>query len=193
MSRRVGYGRVSTKGQERDGNSLADQRSKLEEAGCDEIVLEAYTGTKMERPKFTKLLSKLEPGDTLIVCKVDRFARTLREGLEVVEDLMQRGISVHILNLGLLEDTPNGRLMLHMWLAFAQFERDSIIERTSAGKAQAREKNPEYKEGRKALEIPAAFGDIWARVTAGEQTVTAACKELGISRSTWYKWEKVSV
>ena len=89
---RYGYGRVSTKGQEQNGNSLEDQRVKLEQAGCDEIILEAYTGTKMDRPKFTKVLEKLEAGDTLVVCKLDRFARTAREGLEVVETLMERGV-----------------------------------------------------------------------------------------------------
>lgn len=190
MSKRYGYGRVSSKGQATNGNSLEDQEKKLRSAGCDEIVLEAYTGTKMDRPKFSELLEKLEPGDTLVVCKVDRFARTLREGLVVVEDLMARGISVHILNIGLLEDTPNGRLMLHMWLAFAQFERDMIVERTSDGKAVARENNPDYKEGRKAKEIPIEFEGCLNYVAEGNMTVVEACKELGISRSTWYKWVK---
>ena len=103
---RYGYGRVSTKGQERDGNSLENQVKDLKAAGCDKIITEAYTGTKMDRPKFTKLLTQLKAGDTLVVCKLDRFARTAREGLEVVEDLMARGVSVHILNMGLIEDTP---------------------------------------------------------------------------------------
>ena len=138
MSKRYGYGRVSTKGQEQNGNSLEDQEAKLQEAGCDEIVLETYTGTSMERPKFTKLLNKLVAGDTLVVCKLDRFARTAREGLEVVEDLMARNIKVHILNMGLIEDTPMGRVILTVMLAFAQFERDSIVDRTSDGKARAK-------------------------------------------------------
>ena len=190
MGKRVGYGRVSSKGQERDGNSLEDQRSKLEEAGCEEIVLETYTGTKMDRPKFTKLLDQLEAGDTLIVCKLDRFARTAREGLEVVETLMERGVKVHILNMGLIEDTPMGRVILTVMLAFAQFERDSIVERTSAGKALAKEKNPDYKEGRKAFEVPENFSTFRKAVDDGTLTVVRACEELGISRSTWYKWEK---
>ena len=190
MGKRVGYGRVSSKGQERDGNSLEDQRSKLEEAGCEEIVLETYTGTKMDRPKFTKLLDQLEAGDTLIVFKLDRFARTAREGLEVVETLMERGVKVHILNMGLIEDTPMGRVILTVMLAFAQFERDSIVERTSAGKALAKEKNPDYKEGRKAFEVPGNFDTFRKAVDNGTLTVVGACEELGISRSTWYKWEK---
>ena len=144
----------------------------------------------MDRPKFTKLLDQLEAGDTLIVCKLDRFARTAREGLEVVETLMERGVKVHILNMGLIEDTPMGRVILTVMLAFAQFERDSIVERTSAGKALAKEKNPDYKEGRKAFEVPENFGTFRKAVDNGTLTVVGACEELGISRSTWYKWEK---
>lgn len=188
MSKRYGYGRVSSRGQERDGNSLENQEALLKNAGCDEIILEAYTGTKMDRPKFTKLLEKLEPGDTLIVCKLDRFARTAREGLEVVENLMGRGVKVHILNMGLIEDTPMGKVILTVMLAFAQFERDSIVERTSSGKEVAKAKNPDYKEGRKTLEIPEEFSVYRNRVDAGEITAVAACKALGVSRSTWYKW-----
>lgn len=186
--KKKGYGRVSTKGQQRDGNSLEDQRSKLEDAGCDEIVLEAYTGTKMDRPKFTKLLAELEPGDTLVVTKLDRFARTASEGSALVKELLERGVAVHILNMGLIENTPTGRLILNVLLSFAEFERDMIVERTSEGKALAKATNPDYKEGRKALEIPEDFEWYKLAVGTGEITVTKACEELGISRSTWYKW-----
>ena len=186
---RYGYGRVSSKAQATNGNSLEDQRNKLEEAGCSEIVLEAYTGTKMDRPKFTELLGKLKSGDTLVVCKVDRFARTLKEGLTVVEELMARGVSVHILNIGLLEDTPNGRLMLSMWLAFAQFERDQILERTSTGKAIAKENNPDYREGRKS-KMPEDFLHILSKTEAGVLTVADACRQLGIHKTQWYRWKK---
>ncbi len=188
---RYGYGRVSSKGQEKNGNSLEDQKKQLEEAGCDEIVLEAYTGTKMARPKFTKILKKLQKGDTLVVCKLDRFARTAREGLEVVEDLMSRGIKVHILNMGLIEDTPMGRVILTVMLAFAQFERDSIVERTSAGKALAKEKEG-YTEGRPRREIPSDFAEYLARNEAGEISVSDACKEMGVARAHWYRWKEVA-
>jgi DNA invertase Pin-like site-specific DNA recombinase len=190
MSKRKGYGRVSTKGQQRDGNSLEYQRSKLEDAGCDEIVLEAYTGTKMDRPKFTKLLAELEPGDTLVVTKLDRFARTASEGSALVKELLERGVAVHILNMGLIENTPTGRLILNVLLSFAEFERDMIVERTSEGKAVKRATDPDYKEGRKALEIPEDFEWYKLAVGTGEITVTKACEELGVSRSTWYKWSR---
>ena len=188
MSKRKGYGRVSSKGQEQ-GNSLDDQERQLKEAGCDEIILETYTGTKMDRPKFTKLLETLQRGDTLVVCKLDRFARTAREGLEVVEDLMERGIKVHILNMGLIEDTPMGRVILTVMLAFAQFERDSIVERTSAGKALAKEKK-DYREGRPRTEIPINFKEYLAKQEAGEISISQACKEMGVARAHWYRWKE---
>ncbi len=185
---RKGYGRVSSKGQEQ-GNSLDDQERQLKEAGCDEIILETYTGTKMDRPKFTKLLETLQRGDTLVVCKLDRFARTAREGLEMVEDLMERGIKVHILNMGLIEDTPMGRVILTVMLAFAQFERDSIVERTSAGKALAKEKE-DYREGRPRTEIPINFKEYLAKQEAGEISISQACKEMGVARAHWYRWKE---
>jgi len=184
-----GYGRVSSTtryaGGE-DGNSLEAQDKKLREAGCEEVVLEAYTGTKMERPKFTKLLNKLEAGDTLVVCKLDRFARTAAEGSLLVRDLVNRGIKVNILNMGIADNTPMGKLMVTVLLAFAEYERDMIIERLNDGKAEAKAKNPDYREGRKSLVIP-EFEDFRAKVAEGLMTVTEACAKLGISRSKWYK------
>ena len=190
MGKRKGYGRVSTLGQQRDGNSLADQEKKLREAGCDEVVLEAFTGTTMDRPKLTKLLESLEPGDTLVITKLDRFARTASDGVAVIKDLLSQGISVHVLNMGLVEDTPTGRLILNIMLAFAEFEKDNIVERLADGKVEAKAKNPDYKEGRKALEIPVEFAGLREKVAAGEMAVVRACAELGISRSTWYKWTR---
>lgn len=186
---RYGYGRVSSTtryaGGE-DGNSLESQEKKLRDAGCEEIILEAYTGTKMERPKFTKLLNKLSVGDTLIVCKLDRFARTATDGVNLIKELLGRGISVHVLNMGLVEDTPTGRLVLTIMMAFAEYERDMIIERLNDGKAEAKAKNPDYKEGRKYIEVPDLDRYI-ERVAEGIMTVKDACAELGISRSKWYK------
>jgi DNA invertase Pin-like site-specific DNA recombinase len=190
VAKRKGYGRVSSKGQETNGNSLEDQKNKLVEAGCaeEDIVLEVYTGTKMDRPKFGKLLEELEPGDTLVVCKLDRFARTVREGLEVVEELKNRGVNVHILNMGLIEDTPMGNLILTVMLAFAQFERDTIVERTQAGKAVARERE-DYKEGRPRKAIPDDFMVLLERTLNGELSVAKACEELEIHRTQWYRWK----
>ena len=185
MARRKGYGRVSTKGQAANGNSLEDQRRKLEEAGCDEIIMEAYTGTKVDRPKFTKLVEELEEGDTLVVCKLDRFARTASEGSELVKSLLARGVNVHILNMGLIENTPTGRLILNVLLSFAEFERDMIVERTSEGKAIKKATDPDFKEGRPRREIPAEFFEL----LNSDISVADACASLGIHKTQWYRWK----
>ena len=149
---KYGYARVSTIGQARDGNSLDSQVAALTGAGAEIIYKEAYTGVKTNRPELDKLLSKIQSGDTLIVTKLDRVARSSSKGIELVNGLMHRGINIHILNIGLLDDTPSGRLISAVFLAFAEFERDMIVERTNEGKALARQradaKGVPFKEGR---------------------------------------------
>lgn len=142
-----GYARVSTAGQCRDGNSLEEQVAALEQYGCDKILQEAFTGKTMDRPRFTALLKLLQPGDTLVVCKLDRFARTAVDGVKTVRELFERGVKVNILNMGMIENTLTGNLILTVLLAFAEYERGVIVDRTQAGKAIAKQ-NPDFKEGR---------------------------------------------
>ena len=142
-----GYARVSTAAQGRDGNSLEDQVAALQKYGCHQIIEEAFTGKTMDRPKFQKLLELLKEGDTLVVYKLDRFARTAIEGVQTVRELFERGIRVHILNMGLIENTLTGNLILTVMLAFAEYERGMIVERTQNGKAAARQ-DPNFKDGR---------------------------------------------
>lgn len=189
MGKRYGYGRVSSKGQQLNGNSLEEQEKALREAGAEEIILECFTGTTIERPKFTPLLAKLESGDTLYVTKLDRFARASDAG-KLIEELVNRGVTVNILNFGVANNGPTGKLMLNIIFAFAQYERDMIWERTQEGKMAKKAKDPNYKEGRKAIDIPEEFYDYLTDVDCGSITVKDACAELGISRSTWYKWCK---
>ena len=181
-----GYARVSTIGQAKDGNSLADQEKLIKSKyPTAEIITEAYSGAK-ERPIFTKLLRRTEKGDILVVTKLDRFCRATKEGLEYIDYLMNKGVSIHILNMGLIEDTAMGRLIVTNLLAFAEFERSMIRERTSAGKAIARNRK-DYKEGRPALDIQKdKFQKILKKQKEGFLTVDQAAKELGVSRSTWY-------
>lgn len=141
-----GYARVSTRKQ-LEGNSLEEQMQRLEEEGCTEIITEQYTGSSVDRPEFQKLLSKLEQGDRLIVTKLDRFARNVTEGIDVVRQLFAKGVSVHVLNVGLLENTAIGNFFLTTLLAVAELERSMIIERTQAGKEIARTKDG-FRDGR---------------------------------------------
>jgi DNA invertase Pin-like site-specific DNA recombinase len=139
---KYGYARVSTVNQ-----NLESQIQALESEGCNKIYSEKFTGTKVDRPQFQELLILLKEGDTLVVTKLDRFARSTTDAIETVKALFQRGVKIHILNMGLVEDTPTGRLIFTILSAFADFERDMIVERTQEGKAIAKQRD-DFREGR---------------------------------------------
>lgn len=139
---KYGYARVSTASQD-----LESQLQSLRAEGCTEIYSEKLTGTNTGRPRLQALLAALEAGDTLTVTKLDRLARNTREGIEVIEGLFAKGVKVHVLNVGLLENTTMGRFFLQTLLAVAEMERNIIVERTQEGKAIAKQR-PDYREGR---------------------------------------------
>ena len=145
------YARVSTRKQFRDGNGLEEQIAKLKNVGFDELVVEEFTGATTKRPCLDDLIQRLQSGDTLIVTKLDRFARSTADGSTLINDLLNRGVAVHILNMGLIDNTPTGKLIVHIMLAFAEYERDMIIERTQAGKEIARSKHG-FREGRPPID-----------------------------------------
>ena len=180
-----GYARVSTSGQARDGNSLDVQERTLREKGVEKLYLESYTGTKKSRPKLDELLGQIQNGDTLIVTKLDRIARSTRDGLEIIDSLLNKGVIIEILNMGKFDNSPVGKLMRTVFFAFAEFERDMIVERTSEGKAIAKQRE-DYTEGRPKKELP-DFQKILKKQKDGELSVTAACQILGISRTHWYR------
>lgn len=177
-----GYARVSTATQGRDGNSLEDQVAALEKYGCQEIVQEAFSGKTMERPQFQRLLDALQEGDTLVVSKLDRFARTAIEGVQTVRELFERGVRVHILNMGLIENTLTGNLILTVMLAFAEYERGMIVERTQTGKAVARQ-DPNFKDGRPKKYTPQQLELALSLLEEGK-TYRQVTTMTGISKST---------
>ena len=128
------YARVSTHGQARDGNSLEGQEAALRSAGATEIFSDAFTGTKASRSELDRLLSLLQEGDTLIVTKFDRVARSLVTGIELIDSLSRKGVTVNVLNMRVIDDSPVGRLLRNVMLSFAEYEREMILERTQEGK-----------------------------------------------------------
>ena len=181
-----GYARVSTQGQRNDGNSLEEQEAKLRDNGAEAIYVDTFTGTKIDRPEFQKLLSTVQAGDTIMATKLDRVSRSAAQGIALVDTLLEKGVTLHILNMGVMNDTPTGKLIRNIMFSFAEFERDMIVERTREGKAIARQREG-YREGRRPVEIDReAFEECRTQVEAKRITVGEACKELGISRSTWY-------
>ena len=142
-----GYARVSTKTQAKDGNSLEAQNKALRDAGAARVYEDAFTGTVTDRPQFDALMQALKKGDTLVVTKLDRIARSATEGSKLVQELLDKGISVYVLNMGKMDDTPTGKLICTIMFAFAEFERDMIVERTQEGRAIARQ-HDNFHEGR---------------------------------------------
>lgn len=142
-----GYARVSTRGQATDGNSLEAQEKELRKAGVEIIYQDIYTGTHNDRPELNKLIEKLKPGDKVVVTKLDRIARSVNHGMELIDVLLDKEVTVHVLNMGLMDNTPIGKLVRMIMFAFAEFERDMIVERTQIGKSIAKTKDG-FTEGR---------------------------------------------
>ena len=179
-----GYARVSTARQAKDGNSLEAQEKLLKENGAVKIYRDAFTGTKTDRPALNELIDVLTDGDVVIVSKLDRLGRSLSKTSELITELIDKGVTINILNLGVLNNGSMNTLLRNVLLAFAQFERDMIVERTSEGKAVKRERG-ELVEGRPTLEVP-EFQKFFEKTKNGELSVLESCRQLGISRSKWY-------
>lgn len=183
-----GYARVSTKGQARDGNSLEAQKQMLTEAGAVKIFTDTFTGTKIDRPEFEKLQGILEPGDIIIVTKLDRLARSVSKASELITDLIDKGITISVLNLGILSNDSVNTLMRNVLLSFAQFERDMIVQRTQEGKAIAKATNPDFKEGRPPKYDQEQLDN--AMTLLETKSYSQVVKQTGISRTTLYREKK---
>ena len=179
-----GYARVSTIKQGR-GNSLEEQLSELFSSGCDEVIEEKFSGKTNDRPQLKLLLDKLKEGDTFTVTKLDRFARSLIDGTKLVQELLDRGIKINILNIGVMDNTPASKLIRNIFLSFAEFERDMFLERTREGKEIAKTKAG-YKEGRPKKftkdQIDLALSML--SVNGGDKSYNEVERLIGISVST---------
>jgi len=178
---KYGYARVSTQLQARGGNSLEKQEKDLKAAGAEKIYADAFTGKRMDRPEFQKLLREIQSGDTLIVTKLDRFARSIGAASELITELIDKGITVQVLNVGILDNSSVSTLFRNMLLSFAQFERDMIVERTQEGRAIARQKEG-YREGRKKKFTEKQLDHAMSMLEENSYTEVAAAT--GISKST---------
>ena len=172
---KYGYARVSTAGQD-----LEAQITALKSEGCDEIITEKFTGTTTERPAFNALLTRLQEGDTLVVTKLDRLARNTKEGIEVIEGLFAKGVRVHVLNVGLLENTTMGRFFLTTLLAVAEMERNIIVERTQEGRALARQREG-YREGRPKKYTPKQIAHALSLLETNSYTEVEAITGISVA------------
>ena len=176
----IGYARVST--QEQD---LALQLDALKAAGSERIYEERASGAQRDRPELKAALGYMRQGDTLVVWKLDRLARSLKQLIDTVEDLGGRGIGLRSLTEAIDTTTSGGKLIFHIFAALAEFERAVIRERTLAGLAAARAR------GRKGGRPPALAAKDLAAAKAmlrdPEITVSEIARRLGVAPSTLYR------
>lgn len=174
--RKVGYGRVSTEHQ-----SEAQQRAQLQAAGCEVIQTETISSGRKDRPGLALVLSELQPGDTLVVCKLDRLARSLQELLAIAADLETRQINLQVLDQAIDTTTPTGRLLFQLLGAVGEFERQLAIERTRAS-VEHRRTTGGNLGGRPKSYTPEQHR-LGHRLKGEGESVTGVARALGISRA----------
>ena len=180
---KIGYARVSTKDQ-----NLSLQIDALQKEGCELIFEEKASGAKSDRPELRRMIGQLRKGDIVIIWKLDRLGRSLRDLVNLVTEIQDKGAGLKSLNDSIDTTTPQGKLTFHLFAALAEFERDIISERTKAGLESARARG--RKGGRpKGLSEQAKNKAIIAETLyrEGDFSVKQICQHLDIARSTFYK------
>jgi DNA invertase Pin-like site-specific DNA recombinase len=176
----VGYARVST----RDQHPQA-QTDALTTAGCAKVFTDHASGTLAKRPALEQALDYLRPGDTLVITKLDRLGRSVRNLKQIADDLLARQVGLRAVSQGIDTTTPGGRLFFHMLAAIAEFEHDLIVERThdglDAARASGRQGGPKFKE------TPNRAKQARAMYDAGQHSVQEIADTFGVSRPTIYR------
>lgn len=173
----IGYARVSTQDQ-----SPELQVSALTNAGAEQVFQEKFTGSLRERPELSQCLRVLRKGDVLIVWKLDRLARSLKDLVAIIQELQDRGIGFKSLTESIDTTSPGGRLVFHIFGALAEFERELISERTIAGLEAARARG--RKGGRKPSLTPADIRKAAAMLLDPKITKKEVADHFNVSRTT---------
>jgi DNA invertase Pin-like site-specific DNA recombinase len=177
----VGYARVSTGEQ-----NLDLQKDALTKAGCERIFTDELSGIKANRPGLTEALSFVRPGDILVVWRLDRLGRSLKDLMEKVEDLGKRQIEFKSLHESIDTTTATGKLMFHLVSAMAEFERDLIRERTQAGLRAARARG--RVGGRRPRMNQEKVKIAVSLMKDKTNKIKDICRTLGVSRTTLYRY-----
>ena len=181
---KIGYARVSTQDQE-----LGLQLDALEQAGCEKIYQEKVSGAAKARPQLEALLEHLRTGDVVVVWKLDRLARSLKDLVSLVNQIQDKGASFQSVNDQIDTTSAHGKFTFHIFASLAEFERDIIRERTKAGLAAARARG--RVGGRpKGLSKKAQHKAILAErlYLEGELSISEICEQLSISKGTLYNY-----
>jgi DNA invertase Pin-like site-specific DNA recombinase len=177
----IGYARISTRDQKPHL-----QRDALREAGCERIFEETASGAKRDRPELKAALDFMRSGDSLVIWKLDRLARSTRQLLETVEEFERRGFGLKILTQNIDTTNAGGRLIFTIFSAIAEFEREIIRERTCAGLDAARLRG--HKGGRPRALSEKDLKQARALLTDPEITVEDVARRLGVGPSTLYRY-----
>ena len=177
----IGYARVSTADQD-----LALQLDALEGAGCERVYKERASGARADRPALAEAFGHLREGDVLVVWRLDRLGRSLKDLIARVAELEEKGVGFRSLTESIDTTTAGGRLVLHVFGALAEFERELIRERTMAGLAAARARG--RKGGRPPKMTRAKVRQAAVLLADPETEVGAVCETLGVSKSTLYTY-----
>ena len=170
---RIGYARVSTHEQ-----SLDSQIDALKQAGCERIYCDKISGTSSERPKLTRLKDALRRGDTLVLWRLDRLGRSLRDLITWMEWLSETGIALHSLTEQINTSNPAGKLSFHLFASLAEFERNLIRERTLSGLSAARARG---RMGGRPAKLDALHKDH-------SLSIREICKRMGIGKTSFYRY-----
>ena len=177
-----GYARVSTKGQSRNGFGIDVQIGKLKKFGCEKIFCETYSGKELFRPQLNQLMCELKTGDMLVVTNIDRLSRDLLNGIRILKNIFNIGVKVYSLDIGIVTNSLTENLYLIEKLYLAQVERDTVVERTQAGRAIARQ-DPNYREGRPKKYNQQQLDDALDLLSNGN-SYRSVERKTGISKST---------
>ena len=177
----IGYERVLTNNQ-----NLALQHDALQSAGCEKIFSDKMSGAKANRPGLKKAFDFAREGDTLVVWRLDRLGRLLKDLIALVEEMEKHKIGLRSLQENIDTTTSGGKLIFHMFGALAEFERNLIRERTQAGLQAARARG---RKGGRRQKLTAQEIEIGRALAADpKRSVTSICEHLGISRPTYYRY-----
>ena len=177
----IGYARIST-----DDQHLDLQRDALAKAGCERLFEDTASGAKAERPGLTSLLSNLRANDTVVIWRLDRLGRSLKDMIHLVEQLDTAGVGLRSVQENIDTTSIGGRLVFHLFSALAEFERNLIRERTRAGLTAARARG--RKGGRKKRLDPAKREVALQLYHERQHTVEEICRMMGVGRSTLYNY-----
>lgn len=169
----IGYARVSTQDQ-----NLELQREALSKAGCKKVFEDKVSGTRADRPGLAKTLEMLREGDTLVVWKLDRLGRSVKQLVDLVGDLHKHGVQFRSLTDSIDTGTPSGRFFFHVMASLAEMERELTVERTRAGLEVAKQLGRKIESAKKLLASGVPPKDV--------------AKNLGVSIPTLYRWVPAS-